>query len=467
MRPIIANTIDIFDGLDQSSLKVTANSGDTSVSVYSIAEFAINKILLFGNLGEEGSEIIKTHASTAPTGNTVTLVSALQKSHPKDTPVYILPYDQIEISHADTIDGAKTVLITRNLNPENVALRYEDSTYTSGYYFSRYKETITNTFSTYSDPLPYEGYDSNMVGAIMNAAMVEMGKEFSDKITYETLIRSVNMCLRTIRGKLKRWSNNQEFDYNAGEIKRGETSKALPTTYYDKNSAKSLLSIRIGYSGTELTYKDKREFNEMRESSSLTSVATQPSTGDTSIVLTSTSDLDESGTIDVFYNNERYTITYTANNTSTNTLSGIPSSGTGSITVAFPTSTIVWQNISENGIEYYSVWDGYIYFWGLPSEEQGGKDIFMDFYTDIIEVNSDTDVIPNAKYEMVIYWLKWEITNILERNGKSDLTDGNYLRFISTLTDAIRRESSGQKFKMKPKINGIFYKQDAGDFDRT
>lgn len=468
MKPILVDVDDLWQDVNKSSLNVTATTGLTAITVYSISDFAINKILLFGEWGKEGSEIVKTHASTAPTGNTVTLAAALVKNHPKDTPVYIIPYDSVEISHAATATGSKSVLVTATLNPENVDYRYEDTTNTSGYYFTRYKETIGNTFSGYSDAIPYDGYASNMVGYIIFNAMQELGKEFNERLTFNILINKINACLRFVRGKLKRWSNNQEFDYIVGQLNRGEYKIALPTTYYDKNSPKSMLALRIG-SGDNLIYKDKREFNDLMNDIIHTQVTTQQTASGTTLVLNSTDDLPETdGTVNVYVSGIPYTITYTTNTKSTNTLSGIPASGTGSITVTLPVDSNVWSGESENGVEYFSLWDGYIYFWGLIESENTGKNIIADFYTDIVEVDSETDVIPDARYDMIEYWVKWEIKNILDRNGVKDMKDEDFVMFNIILADAVRREASGQKFKMKPKLNGIFYNNEsAEDFDRT
>jgi len=78
------------------------------LTVKDIGGFAINQILLIGELGAENSELIKTHAATAPTGSTVTLAANLVYAHPIDTPITVLIYDQFEISHSVTETGTKT-----------------------------------------------------------------------------------------------------------------------------------------------------------------------------------------------------------------------------------------------------------------------------------------------------------------------------------------------------------------------
>jgi len=468
LKPVIVDVSDLWINTDKSLLKETADVGDGSIAVYNIADFAINKIIQIGEFGEEGTEIIKTHASTAPLVNDVTLASNLLQDHAKDTPVYIIPYDQIEISHADTETGAKSVLVLKNINPTNPEIRYEDTANTAGYYFTRYKESIGSTFSAYSDAIPYAGYAMNTVGYLIHGVMTEMGKDYGDNLTYGTLIRKVNACLNFVRGKLKRWSNYQEFDYIIDQINRGEYGFDLPDTYYDKNSNKSCLSVRIG-SNEALTYRDKREFIELMEDIDVTTVSTQGEISDTSLILTSTADLsDEDGTVDVFIDNTKYTLTYTTNTKSTNTLSGIPATGDGSIAVVLPINTNVWYNESEEVPSYFSIWGGKLYIGGLIDTTNAGKNIYMDFYTDIVQVDSDTDILTGVRYDMVEYWLKWEIRNISENDSKRDYNDGDYVMFMTILQDAIRRESSGQKFKRKIKVSGISYhSEDELDFERS
>ena len=449
-KTLILSNAEILEEAKKSNLSSSATATGTTLSVYSISDFAVNKVLLIGEFGGEGSEIIKTHATTAPSGTTVTLASALTKSHPKDTVVYIIPYDQAQFYHATTATGDKTLLSTSDINEESTETTYVDSTYTSGYYFIRFYNSITGGYSDYSDPIPYGGFESNTVGFLIDQAMKQSKKEFSDVLTYDMLLDEINSCLRYVRGKLKRWSNVQEFDYILDQMNRGEYSWDLPSTYYDPNSNRSMLQVRVGTGGA-LAYKDKKEFNEAFEDVAVSQVATQAEVGGTSLVLDSTDDFPSSGTITYYISNTAYSVDYTANDKDTNTLT------TEALTVQTPVDTNVWYGESESTPEYYSIWDGKIYIWPLCSSTTYGENIYLDFYTEIVEVDSDSDEITLARYDMLKHWLKWQIRNITERNGKPDFQDGDWLLFSNILEDAKRRESSGQKYKLKPFINGIDY----------
>jgi hypothetical protein len=378
-KTISISNAELLIDAQSSSLSASATAASSTITVYSISDFAVDQILLIGEFGQEGSEIIKTHATTSPSGSTITLASNLVKSHPKDTRVYIIPYDQAQFYHSVTIAGDKTLISTSDINEEGVETVYNDTTYTSGYYFTRFYNSISTNYSDYSDAISYGGFDSNTVGYIINMAMSELKKDFTDILTYDMLINEVNSCLRYVRGKLKRWSNVQTFNYELdAALVENDYTWTLPTDYYDKNSNRSMLNIWLEEQD-HLTYLDKQEFDDAdREADS-----------------------------------------------------GTP--------------------------KYYTVYDGSIYITPKVGTDYVGDSIYMDYYTDITEVNSDTDLITLSRHDMIKYWLKWQIRNITEKNGNPDFQDGDWMMFSNILNDAIRRESSGQKYKMKPFINTIDY----------
>jgi len=119
-------------------------SGTITVdSIYPIAKYSDSKILLIGQLGSEDAEIIKTHASTDASGNTITLATNTVKPHNRGTRVSILEYDQYELTHATSTTGTKTALTTTTgnglvaIDPERIITLVNDAEYNSGYYFTR------------------------------------------------------------------------------------------------------------------------------------------------------------------------------------------------------------------------------------------------------------------------------------------------------------------------------------------
>jgi hypothetical protein len=389
MKIIRLSNSELTESAYQTSLKSSAVSGASTLSAYSIAGIAVNNIVVIGEFGQEGTEIIKTHASSAPSGTTVTLASNLVKSHPKDTVVYVIPYDQAQFYHAATETGSKTLMATSDIDEESEETKYEDGTYTSGFYFVRFLNSINGNYTDYSDAIPYGGFASNTVAYLIKMVMQEMNKEFTEKLTYEMLTNEINACLRYIRGKLKKWSNVETFDYVIGAMDRGEYKFALPTDYYDKNSNRSCLSVRV--SERDMKYIDKKELDGLMDKAVHTTIATQATTGDTTLALTSAEDFDSNGTVHVYSGTTQYAITYTGK--SGNTLTGIPASGTGSITATLAADLNVWQGESEGNPYWFTIFDGYLYLWSLISSTDSGNNVYMDYFTDIVEVDSDADEI--------------------------------------------------------------------------
>lgn len=456
LQPVVANNKELGLTRYHSNLNLDHNSSVSSITLYSISQFNIDQILLIGEWGSEGSEIIKTHASTVPSGSTVVLASALVKAHPKDTPVSILAFDQIEFSHATTLTGSKTLLGSSpyTIDPEQDEMVYEDASNTSGYYFTRYKNSITGNYSDYSDGIPYSGLPINTVGYAIDTSMNELHAEFSEKLTFAMLIGFSKQMLKLIRGKMKNWNRYIEYEYNFGTMTQGLRRVALPETVYDQNSNRSIKNIRIG-NNLPLIPIDKSEYLQETEDVTYTEVATEASAGDTSLVLDDTSDLDDDGSIDVYVSGTKYTLTYTTNTRSTNTLSGIPASGTGAITVTLPVDTSVWQGVTVYDPVYFSVQDGFIYFWPVASSDYEGRNILGDFSTDIEDIDSQMDVITGFKFDCLIPYLKYKIRAVLENNGKEDLTDPSYQEFRELLNDATRMEPLPESAGFRPRKNVI------------
>ena len=449
-RIVTVNNNDLILNTYKSTLRTSATSGSSTISVQSIANFAVNKILLIGEPGSEGSEIINTSASVAPSGNTVTLASNLTKDHPSDVSVYVILFDQVEFSYSATIGGANSVLAISNVDPEQEETMYTDSTHSNGYYYTRFKNSIFGTFGDYSDPIPFDGVNSNTVSFAFTTAMDELYAKYSKKLTYELLLGWTNQMLRLVRGKLKKWGEYETFNYDMADLVQGVQKYAIPTDVYNQNGISSFMNVRIG-NDLPLIGIDNSEYIIATENVTYTEVTTQPTIGDTTLTLDDTNDLDDSGTVSIFVSGTKYDVTYTTNTRSTNTLSGIPASGDGSITYAFPIDSPTWQNISQSTPQYFSVQNGYMYLWPMISSDFAGHNLIVDYQSDITEVNSDGDVIYGPRFDMLIQFLKWKIKGVIKGDGNEDLKDPSYLQFREILSDATRNDQLNDIQAFRPR----------------
>ena len=256
MKPIILSNQILIQGAKETFLTAQANSGTGTITVKSVIGFAVNQILLIGEIGDENSEIIKTHATTGPSGTTITLASNLTKTHDVYTKVRIIPYDQVEFYHAETATGSKTLLDTIAIQCDSLETRYDDTAYNSGYYFTRFKNTIEPaTYSGYSDPIPYTGYEENTVGFAINYALKRNKMEsFTNFIDYQFCLDEINACLDFITGKLKGWTNLLKLNQIIGQTERGVLVLGdMPSDIWENKGNKSILDLRLGTS-TGLTF---------------------------------------------------------------------------------------------------------------------------------------------------------------------------------------------------------------------
>ena len=455
----ISNKILVADK-KSTYLTAAATAAGTTLTVESITGFAKDQILLIGELGNEKTEIIKTDDTTAPSVNTVTLLAGLASAHPIGTKVYIIDYDQVEISWGAAVTGEGDTVLSAGiaLQPEQQETQYTDTTKSAGYYFTRFKNTISPaTYSEYSDPIPFVGFGADTVGYVIEYALNRNKTEFTDNITHSFCVEEVNACLRYITGKTKRLLGIQEFDYILGQTERGINKFALPSNCYDKNTNKSILSVKLGDEDYYLDYIDKIEFDKKMRSVCYTQVATEGAIGATSLVVDNAYDYPESGTLNIYISNTLYGITYTGITRDTGTFTGIPASGTGAITATIPVDTNVWKGESEGKPAYYSIWDGNLYLPTLPSATYKNKNIYLNYHTAITSIDSDADTLDLDRFDAVKYWLTAIIRDQLKNDGRKNLEDNDYVMFEMILANFIRTAISGQRSKRSPKVFGIKY----------
>lgn len=446
-----------------SEIAADIASGVSTFTVKNITGFAINQLLLIGELGSEGSEIVKVHAVTAPTGFTITLATATVLAHYAGDKVYLMVYDQVEFSNSATLTGSKSVLATQNIWPDSPTTEYLDTLGSTGYYFVRFKNSISATFSSYSDGIPVEGAAENTVGAIIDYALLHSNViDFDTKITPQFCYDEITSMLRFVQGKQKRQNKYQKFNEIIGHTTRGVRLLALPDDIYDPFSTKSLLAVRIG-SERALRYKDPLEFEDYTYGEKLTTVNTQAIAGDTTLVLDNGYEFDDSGTVYIYIAGVQYSITYTGITRATGTLTGIPASGTGSITVTIPAATNAWQKLYEGQPVIYTVRNEGIEFAPTPSDLWDNKNVYADYWTEAQAVDSDGDTIDVDRFDMTKHWLTWKMRMISRNDGKLDYEDGDYKMFADILNDQKVFKGNITKNKMRPKINGIFY----GGYGRT
>lgn len=454
----------------ETYLTAEGTAAASTLTVRNIIGFAINQIVLIEDLGLENAEIILTHASSAPSGTTVTLASALVKTHPAGSKVRVITFNQFELTNATTATGSKTALTvatTANANPPSglgsglVAIdattkiqTVASTEHSSGFYFARYKNSITALFGGYTDALAYGGWSQNTVGYIMNQALKRLKQTLSSTLTKEYCYDELNSGLKYIQGKQLRWPEHYSYDAVLGQASRGDNTITMPSDAYDTESNKSLIALRVGTSDN-LTYLDPLAFDEYSSPHAHTQVTTQATAGATTLEIDNSYDFDDSGSVNVYVSGTKHNITYTGvtRSSTAGILTGVPASGTGSITVTIAVDTDVWQDEREGVPTHFTVRNGAIEYWPLVDANNDNANVTGDYAKVVTAIDSDGDTIDYQRFDMLLDYLTWKVKALVRHDGELNYNDGYFISFKEKLNDAIRTLPRNIVYKMSPKLN--------------
>lgn len=441
-EPIRIPTNDLVIDATKTFLTADSSSGSGTLTVQNITNFAINQVLLIGEPGNQTSEIIKTHASTAPTGSTITLSANTTQNHNAGTNVYLINFDQIEFSSATTLTGTKSVLATSNIVANDIDTKYNDTAGTTGYYFARFKNTITSTFSSYSDGVPVSGYAMGTVRYTIDSTLGMINKRGSTILTDEFLYQEIDNCQKEVLKEQKRWDFMQVFDaYTDASV--GNWRIAVPTDIEDANSIKSIYNFRIGKE-PPMTWVDKEKWDELVSDVAWTTLASSFAIGASSITLTDSSDFDSTGTIQIGGNS----ITYTANNKTTGVLTISPIT-----TVAGTSGVDVFQNASLGSPKYYTVFGGYIYHYPVVSTTLDKHNYLLDYYSAYQNVTGDNDAIVIPDDVLIQFYLAWKSLLKLNNGEETPGSSAMNARYEARKKILKNKESPNRTFHLKPQRN--------------
>jgi len=439
---------------DLSSFEKTYLSGDeasgqTALSVLSGSNFTAGEFIMIGIPGTEQCEIRKIDSVT---DTSITITVATSYSHGQGTLITFIPFDQIEIYSASSSGGSFSLLATVSIRADASETFYAATADANTvYYKARFKNSGDTTYSDYSDEVAATGFEYNSVWSVKNRALRQLGEKTGGSFTDSDLDDWLWEGRREFDKQFKRWSFRTSFDTDIGNCTEGAYSVSVPSTLRNPDTAQNILELRLGYNGEDVDYFDKKSFNEMYEGINHTTVATQPSVGATSIVLTDVRDFDSSGSIQIGGN----VITYTAKDNSTGTLSGVPASGDGSIDTAHAVGVDAWQHASFGVPRQYTVYEDKIYFDVPFGSEMEGYNLFMDFYRTLPDKNSDADLLDEPDPDMFVSFLKYKIKSRLSKGKLKLEEDPDYIDYIARRSSAIKKEFIYQGVRFSPDIGHL------------
>src|SRR3990167_3811497 len=297
-EPLRVPIVDLLVNPQAKTYIVTDSiAGLTVLTVKDTQNIRINQTLFVGQEGNGGSEIVKTHTSTVPTSSVITLASGTTYPHSASTGVTLIPFNQLEISHASTSTGSKTVLVTTNISAGLQYTPFLVTQYTTGFFFARWKNSITSSFSPYSDATPVAGYTKLMARSIIDSALEDINKgegNRTDVLSDSYAFKQINNCQSEVLREMKRWSFMQSFNQVVTNALVGAIRVPLPSNCDDQNTNTSVWNFRLG-TNPNMAWVDKTKYDEMTYSMAQTTASATAAVGATSVVLTDSSDLPDPG----------------------------------------------------------------------------------------------------------------------------------------------------------------------------
>jgi len=231
------------------------SSGVSTLTVASNSGFAADDYLLIGDFGQESAEIVKV---TSVTGNTtITLTANTVFAHSESVKIRRILYNQVRFYITTTTTfSAGNALGTVNVDPQNIYTYYEDSANSTGYGWFVFLNETTSANSSYSNPMPYAGFDSNSAKSIIESFLNSLSNSDAKLITFDQAFRWLSEGYAIAYNELN--LSNQEYTTPAVypiTITTGTQEYALPSDF------SKLISVSDG-DGADLDYIKQRDIRE-------------------------------------------------------------------------------------------------------------------------------------------------------------------------------------------------------------
>lgn len=379
-----------------SYLTAAIAAAGTAATVKDNVGFAQNDYAILGNLGSKQTEIVKINA--AVTAGAALTFTATTFAHPVGTKITLIRYNQVAIYGSTTAtDSAPTAIgSAQALDVSNPFTEIKAST-TYTYYYARLYNSQTTTYSSYSSSILGTGLTQYARGELKKEFLSIFNEKLDDLISDEWLNRAANRWQREIQERRPNWSVLRASSRLTSI--QDQQAYALPSDIQSNDTNESIVSIKLGV-GTELTYADQEVFLGLTSTYIGTTLAAAALTSDTSLTLTDSSDFAASGSVYI----QGDTIAYTANNETTNVLSGV----TGIIAAGHANGEEVWQTYTAGQPVYYSVDDGNIKLYPIPNSSYAAYNIYVEYWKKFPVLDDDADETLFLKPTNCYLYLHWQ-----------------------------------------------------------
>lgn len=430
---------------EQTHISTDASSGVSSYSVDSGLKFGIGEYVVVGQIGSNKTEINRIHASTTPTATTITLTGANNFAHNRGESITSIPYNQIIIQRSTDSGSSYSDLVTIDIRVDSTETYYA---HTSGastdYYRVKFYNSASTLESVVSDGIIATGYVDGTAGQIIRAALVSLGEKIDGEVlTKEFLFQVLHEGREEIDNNenIRRWSFRTIRDYDMGDIIPGRYTLTAPSDLRNPDTYENILSLRLGTDNEPIVPIDTIGINTFYQGVAHSTLNGSITSASTSIILTSSGDFDESGSVDIAAESISGTIdsaAYTTNTESTATLGTVTS-----IADSHSSGRDVWQGASFGLPTHYTVQDGVIIFSQPFADDFAGENIKGDYYAKLVRANSDGDVLDEPwAANVYIPYLRWRIKKRKDQTLVQD-TDSDWKEYMTKVESQVKKEFNG------------------------
>jgi len=245
--------------LDQSSLNsYLSNSEAAAVStlrVKNINGFSANDAIQVDKTGNEQSEI-RVLGTAAVSGTALTVTAATSYSHPSDTPIYNIKYNQLVFMRSTSGTAGTAVAFTNStvsITPDSLVTELDDTSGATTYaYKAKYRNSVTTSTSSDSDWLLGTGFSFY--------SRAKIRERIKDKLFHNGMIKSDDVIDDWINEWLEEMSNSAikvDRSYGMGTVNVAFGTNGLGTITSD--DYKDLKRLWVNYNGNDDYMATKRD----------------------------------------------------------------------------------------------------------------------------------------------------------------------------------------------------------------
>lgn len=242
-------------------------AGGTALRVKNINSFAPSWAVQVGKTGEETTEIVKLGTATV-SGTAINSIGTLRYSHPSDTPVYAIKYDQFifKVSTSGTAGSATAITDgTVNITADSDYTQFDHTTGLSTYaYKVSYFNSVLADESTDSDWITPGGFTFYSLAKIRQRSKSKLF-DYSYITDDETFDDWTNEWLE----KLNNGANKVNKDYGLGTVDVAFGTAGLGTI--TSSDFVEIRKIEVTYNGANYKTASKIELTDFADNDTFSS----------------------------------------------------------------------------------------------------------------------------------------------------------------------------------------------------